>query len=130
MARKDKNLGDVFRKPQTAQPHTAQGLTHVTQNSNNDTVSNDVTPNVIQNGTQDVTLESIVGKFSEKVESRKQKQRVEDTHKRSTFLFRRDLSDRLDEMAKADGSRGFKTMFINDAIEAMLDAYEKESQNQ
>lgn len=130
MARKDKNLGDVFRKPQTAQPRTEQGLYHVTQNSNTDTVSNDVTPHVIQDETQDVTLESLVGKFSEEVETRKQKQRVEDTHKRSTFLFRRDLSDRLDEMAKADGSRGFKTMFINRAIESFLDAYEKENQNQ
>lgn len=128
MARKDKNLGDVFRRPQTAQPRTEQGLNHVTQHSNTDTVSNDVTPNVIQDETQNVTMESIIGKFSEKVETRKQKQRVEDTHKRSTFLFRRDLSDRLDELARTEGSRGFKTMFMNEAIEALLDAYERETE--
>jgi len=128
MARKNKQLATAFDTIREAEPRTEQRHIDVTPHSNTENVPNDVTPNVIQDETQNVTMESIIGKFSEKVETRKQKQRVEDTHKRSTFLFRRDLSDRLDELARTEGSRGFKTMFMNEAIEALLDAYERETE--
>lgn len=63
--------------------------------------------------------ESLLNEYQEKTK----KQTMEDTHKRSTFLFRRDLEKRLDKLAK--NKRGFKTMFINSAIEALLDEMEK-----
>ena len=51
---------------------------------------------------------------------------MEDTHVRSTFLFRRDLQERLDRIAETQ-PRGFKTKFLNIAIEELLD--QLESQN-
>lgn len=48
---------------------------------------------------------------------------MEETHKRASFLFRRDLQDRLDALA-ADKKRGFKTLFLNQAIEALLNEME------
>lgn len=52
------------------------------------------------------------------------KKTVEETHNRATFLFRKDLQDRLDKLSA--GRRGFKTMFMNKAIEALLDSTEAE----
>jgi len=51
------------------------------------------------------------------------KKTVEDTHTRTTFLFRNDLVKRLDKLAK--DKRGFKTMAINKAIENLLNELEK-----
>lgn len=49
---------------------------------------------------------------------------MEDTHVRSTFLFRRDLQERLDRIAETQ-PRGFKTKFLNIAIESLLDQIEE-----
>lgn len=54
---------------------------------------------------------------------RKKNERVEDTHKRATFLFRKDLSERLDKLVKSDKDIT-KTMFINRAIESLLEDME------
>ena len=51
-------------------------------------------------------------------------EKVEDTHKRSTFNVKRDLIKRLDKLSK--GKHGFKTHFINYAIESSLDELEKD----
>lgn len=61
---------------------------------------------------------TIMSMYDEKTK----KKTVEETHNRATFLFRKDLQERLDNMA--DGKRGFKTMFMNKAIEALLDEME------
>lgn len=71
-----------------------------------------------------VTMEDAKNDFLRKMEAKKKKLRVEDTHTRSTFLFRNDLQERLDKLAKKSKVRGFKTEFINDAIEKMLNEYE------
>lgn len=52
--------------------------------------------------------------FSHLIEKR---QRIEDTHKRRTFLVRNDLLERLDKLADEIGSTGFRTKFINSVIE-------------
>ena len=57
-------------------------------------------------------------------DAKSKKKTVEETHNRATFLFRKDLQDRLDNLA--DGKRGFKTMFLNQAVEALLDEMEDE----
>ena len=67
--------------------------------------------------------------FEENIEalqnrSSRKKATVEDTHKRTTFLMRRDLLERLDKLSEAQG-RGYKTEFFNRAIESMLVNLEK-----
>lgn len=59
-----------------------------------------------------------------KYKKKAKKPTVEETHVRTTFLFDRELSKRLDRMAK--GKRGFKTMFYNEAIKALLDEMEED----
>lgn len=50
----------------------------------------------------------------------KKKQKVEDTHKRSTFLIRKDLLDEFDQLSKNQG-KGFKTQAINYALEKLIE---------
>lgn len=69
------------------------------------------------------TVEAIKNDLLSKYEEKAKKPTVEDTHIRTTFLFRKDLARRLDKLSK--NKRGFKTMFINQAIEALLDELEK-----
>ncbi|MCP3765055.1 hypothetical protein NLX67_22385 [Domibacillus sp. A3M-37] len=69
------------------------------------------------------TVEQVKSDLLSMFEEKTKKQTVEDTHQRTTFLFRKDLSKRLDKLAK--GKRGFKTMFLNQAVEALLDEMEK-----
>src|SRR5699024_1052251 len=58
--------------------------------------------------------------------AKSQKPTVEETHTRSTFLFRNDLQERLNKLA--EGKRGFKTFFLNEAIETLLDVYEEQAE--
>lgn len=57
------------------------------------------------------------------LKAKSKKKRIEDTHSRCTFLVRKDLESRINEYA--DGNFGFKTSFINYAIEAALEDYDK-----
>jgi hypothetical protein len=100
-------------------------------NSNNNTVTDNVTvlSNIV-NVTSDVTnnqevlsIEQVKNEFLSMFEEKNKKETMENTHTRTTFLFRKDLAKRLDKLAK--NKRGFKTMFINKAIEALLDEMEK-----
>lgn len=89
-------------------------------------------------GTQNIYAEITVDNMSEHDElaepDMKQQllfyssEKVEDTHKRSTFNVRRDLLKRLHKLSK--GKHGFKTQFINYAIESTLDEIEKDMENQ
>lgn len=148
MARKDRNLTTAFNS-QNKQGQGVQPMTNATDkkpedetvNSNNEQVTKDVTvdntPTTAQEATEEVleqsednnpstsemTVSDVAQKFFSKIEAKKKKQTVEETHTRTTFLFRNDLAKRLDRLAKK-GERGFKTEFLNDAIEALLDAVE------
>lgn len=51
------------------------------------------------------------------------KKKMEETHTRYTFLFRNDLSKRLTRLSKGKG-KGFKTEFLNQAIEILLNEME------
>lgn len=150
MARKSKNLSNAFERFSNTKPKpvtvTKQQIHEtevesVTSNSNNEGVSE----NVIQlsntkNITEDVTVNSnislnskvdksktTVGDIKQDLlsmyEEKSKKETVEDTHIRTTFLFRKDIAKRLDRLSK--NKRGFKTMFINKAIEALLDEMEE-----
>lgn len=68
------------------------------------------------------TIRDVTNSLLEMYDQKSKKKTVEETHTRSTFLFRNDLQTRLDKLAK--GKRGFKTMFLNKAIEALLDEME------
>ena len=57
------------------------------------------------------------------LKAKSKKKRIEDTHSRCTSLVRKDLESRINEYA--DGNFGFKTSFINYAIEAALEDYDK-----
>jgi hypothetical protein len=102
----------------TSNSNTKTETKDETQKGNNE----NVTSNVIQNN--NTTVEHVKQNLLNKYEEKTNRATVEDTHTRSTFLFRNDLSDRLDKLAKKK-KRGFKTLFINDAIEALLDEMEK-----
>lgn len=51
-------------------------------------------------------------------------EKLEDTHERTTFYVRKDLNKRLDKLSKSK-KRGFKKIFINIAIESLLNEMEK-----
>lgn len=77
---------------------------------------------------KDVNIESTQEMFTSDVniqykEQYVKKDRVEDTHERTTFHVRHDLNKRLNKLAK--GKYGFKKVFINIAIERLLDEMEK-----
>lgn len=77
----------------------------------------------VEESTQEsLTVTDVAERIKNKYQEKSSRPTVEDTHVRSTFLFRKDLSKRLDKLAK--NKRGFKTMFINEAIEALLNEYE------
>ncbi|WP_078598512.1 hypothetical protein [Evansella clarkii] len=69
------------------------------------------------------TIRDVTKNFMSKYDEKSKKKTVEETHARATFLFRKDLQERLDKLA--EGKRGFKTMFLNQAVEALLDELEE-----
>ena len=109
MARENKKLTTAFNKE----------FEDVTVTCNTNTEHEDVTPT-----SNDLnTLENVKGNIEGIIAERKGKKRVEDTHKRSTFLFRKDLQKRLDRLVKSKKEIS-KTLFINMAIEALLNEFE------
>lgn len=68
------------------------------------------------------TIRDITNTIMSMYDEKTKKKTVEETHTRATFLFRKDLQTRLDKLA--EGKRGFKTLFLNKAVEAMLDEVE------
>lgn len=94
----------------------------VISNSNTEDITKDVISNVTQE-TSTVSVAQIKDDLLSLYEEKTNKEKVEDTHIRTTFLFRKDLSKRLEQLAK--NKRGFKTLFMNKAIEALLDELEK-----
>lgn len=95
---------------------------NVISNSNTETITEDV----IQSVTQEpivVSVAQVKDDLLSMYDEKTKKEKVEDTHIRTTFLFRKDLSKRLEKLAK--NKRGFKTLFMNKAIEALLDELEK-----
>lgn len=57
------------------------------------------------------------------LKSMQKKERVEDTHTRTTYLVRNELLKRIDKVS--GNSHGFKIQFINFAIELALEEYEQ-----
>ena len=106
----------------------------VTQERNTDTSSEHGNGNVktkakqesvseLQNQeTSNRTIKDVRNNIMSMYDEKSKKKTVEETHNRATFLFRKDLQDRLDKLA--EGKRGFKTMFLNQAVEALLDEME------
>ncbi|MCC2248874.1 hypothetical protein JUJ52_02735 [Virgibacillus sp. AGTR] len=92
---------------------------------NQDTYTKDVIPERNTNTeTSEKTVKDVTNSIMAMYDEKSNKKTVEETHQRSTFLFRKDLRARLDRLSA--GKRGFKTMFINQAIEVMLDEMEEE----
>lgn len=95
-----------------------------------DTEKEEVAPVATQTGEGDVA-DQFMNRFEEKI----QKPRIEDTHKRATFLVRNDLLERLDARAKyleklamkknKRGTRGLKSDLVNKALENLLDSLDK-----
>jgi hypothetical protein len=65
------------------------------------------------------TMKDAKNSFLNKYDQKVNREKVEDTHIRTTFLFRKDLAEKLDELSK--DKRGFKTLFLNQAVELLLD---------
>jgi len=83
----------------------------------NEKVLNDVNVSIKRN------RENIVNEFLASFKAKYRTGGIEETHKRQTFLVKKDLIIRLDELAKKK-RKGFKTEFINFAIENLLDDLE------
>ncbi len=75
-----------------------------------------------QNMFGDKTTQDVKNDLVKAFEEKQNKERVNDTHTRRTFLVRDDLLERLDLVS--EGKRGFKTLLINKALEAVLDEVE------
>ena len=147
MSRKNRQLSNAFgnlgnnannqEETTIQQPVQENEKDDVTMNSNTNPVEELETENTLQEATEtpvstvqeknEVTPilagEQVLNAFLDKYEAKVKKPTVEDTHTRATFLFRNDLAKRLDKLAK--GKRGFKTEFLNTAIEALLNEMEK-----
>lgn len=124
MSRKSRSLSNAFNQEAneekvTVKPTQENEQKDVTLNSNTETV----TEREIQNS-DDKTVKSATEQLLNKYDAKIKKPRIEDTHTRTTFLFRNDLRDRLDKLSE-DKSRGFKTIVMNEAIEAILDELER-----
>ena len=63
------------------------------------------------------------GQISDPWQEKKKKVKMEESHMRTSFLFRRDLKARLDVLSNIEG-RGYRTHFLNKAIEFALEAEE------
>ncbi|MEM1506249.1 hypothetical protein RG959_22975 [Domibacillus sp. 8LH] len=57
--------------------------------------------------------------FSEIIEQKRNRLKIEDTHKRQTYFIRRDLIKEIEYLSKQE-PRGFKTDLVNYAIEKLL----------
>jgi predicted DNA-binding protein len=91
---------------------------NVTVISNTEHITKDVTQSE-----SILSVEQVKNDLLNMYQEKSKKETMEDTHTRATFLFRKDLAKRLDKLAK--NKRGFKTLFMNKAIEALLDEMEK-----
>lgn len=118
MARKGSGLGDVFGQfaDEEIKPVNTKNIKKENPKSKSETPP-PTTTNEMK------TIEDVKNAFKQEFEAKTQKKTVEQTHTRTTFLFRNDLQDRLDTLAK-DAPRGFKTMFMNRAIEALLNEWD------
>lgn len=119
MARGKKELTDAFEKLEgQSEQVEAQAPTEAQE------ASQEVTAGTTeqQGAEQSRTVREVAEQFKKSYEEKAKKPTVEDTHIRTTFLFRKDLQKRLDRLAK--NKRGYKTDFINKAIESLLDEVE------
>lgn len=111
----------------TVNSNTKTVTDDVILNGNTEAITDDVTMNsnivTSPNSKSNTTVEAVKQDLLSMYEEKAKKETVEDTHTRTTFLFRKDLAKRLDRLSK--NKRGFKTMFINKAIEALLDEMEE-----
>ena len=71
------------------------------------------------------TLSNLHDKIEQEYSARRSRVRVEDGFIRVTFLLDRNLNDRLNKIC-ASRERGFKTLCLNRAIEAIVNEYEND----
>lgn len=67
----------------------------------------------------------LASSISDSWEKKQSKPTMEQTHSRTSFLFRKDLKARLDRLADIYG-RGYRSHFLNKAIEMALESAENE----
>jgi len=133
MARKNRQLTTAFNQGQTDttnnEPEQVEEVSATTeveekpevQEASPEATEAPVSPSNDEGSTK--TIEQVKLELQGMYEEKTKKQTIDDTHQRATFLFRKDLAKRLDKLSK--NKRGFKTMFLNKAIETLLDEYEK-----
>jgi hypothetical protein len=120
MARANKSLTGVFGKFENEKEEKPVEKPVVQSETTETTSENE------QVGQHDnMTVEDIKRQLMNSYEEKANRKTVEETHIRSTFLFDKELAKRLDKLSKKK-KRGFKTMFMNKAIEALLDEIENE----
>lgn len=115
------NVQDTEKNKQVqTEEHTKQNEKEVQANTQG--TDNEVVEEANQSNLDklDVSINELKGVIDE----RKKRKTMEETHARVTFLVDRELLKRLDKLANK-APRGFKTIFINKAIETMLNELEK-----
>ena len=71
------------------------------------------------------SADSIGEEITETFKVKQSKPLMKDTHHRTSFLFRKDLRERLDVLSDYYG-RGFRTHFLNNAIENAIISAEQQ----
>lgn len=115
MARKLLNSFDEFETKETA-------TDDVNEQQQQQTFTEDVN---IEGKQETQTLNDVKQALEQTYKESLNKEKLADTHERTTFYVRKDLNKRLDKLSK--NKRGFKKIFINIAIESLLNEMEKKN---
>ena len=83
----------------------------------------EMVPETAQTTSEGDKLDGAIDELKSMIEEKKKKKTQEDTPTRATFMVNNELLKRLDRLSK--NQRGFKTLFINKAIETLLNELEK-----
>lgn len=108
MARDDNDLSNLFPSKNK----------HEEETLNMNTTHEHTLPVDIEN----MSIKDASGSIMEMYERESKKPTKEDSHSRVTFQLRNDLNSKLNKLAR--NKRGLKGLFINQAIEAMLNGLE------
>lgn len=104
----DKVLENMTQRKQRPSPANMFFDEQETSKNNNETELSNEIPE-----TKEDLEENFWSNFGQK------KEKVEDTHKRGTFLIRKDLLEEFNRLAEGQG-KGFKTQAINYALENLI----------
>jgi outer membrane biosynthesis protein TonB len=112
-----KKQGKVQEKPKQVKKEVK-----VESVSNNETYTEDVNIESKHNS-ETTSLDDLSKSISQMFEEKTKKKTMEETHTRATFLIENKLLEKFNKITK--DKRGYKTMLMNQVLQAVVDAHEK-----